>query len=244
MKIKKYIYKFLVKNMFEDFFKEDINLNTSSLEKGNQSTIERLINQHEYIEYFNDTSKIYSSAKSDSTNFGDWNYFYKKTSNLFKIVKNKEIKAEYYPNGNLKMKKINSETVEFYYFNGEIEKILITPKNELKIIYIYKFYKNGQLKESYRTINGRMIGLYNSFREDGIPIKEAFFNRYGEEEGTTITYYDNGIIESNSDFYKGYKQGYEKRYYPYGLLKKIDVYFKNNYVQTLINYSDDGKERK
>ena len=154
--------------------------------------------------------------------------------------------TEYYPNGNLKSKIVDKETIEFYYLSGEIEKIILTPKlinNNQKINYIYTFYKSGQLKEAFKTIDDIKSGLYRKFREDNIPVLEAFYNKDGVLEGTLIYYHDNGKLKETIDYYKGYKQGYSKEFYKNGQLKEVNFWNKDNCIKTLIKYYEDGKEK-
>lgn len=85
--------------------------------------------------------------------------------------------------------------------------------------------------------------MYRKFREDGIPVTEAFYNKDGVLEGTLIYYHDNGKLKETIDYYKGHKQGYSKEFYKSGQLKEVNLWNKDNCIKSLIKYYEDGKEK-
>ena len=241
MKFKEFLYQKFIKKIFKDYLTEDFQDKTEE-----KFSIKKVVDNHEFLENFCGTDYIYSSSKSKDSKIEKWTYYFKNSKNIFKILSHSVLIAEYYPNGNLKSKVVDKETTEFYYLSGEIEKIILTPKlinNNQKINYIYTFYKSGQLKEAFKTIDDIKSGLYRKFREDNIPVLEAFYNKDGVLEGTLIYYHDNGKLKETIDYYKGYKQGYSKEFYKNGQLKEVNFWNKDNCIKTLIKYYEDGKEK-
>ena len=241
MKFKEFLYQKFIKKIFKDYLTEDFQDKTEE-----KFSIKKVVDNHEFLENFYGTDYIYSSSKSKDTKIEKWTYYFKNSKNIFKILSHSVLIAEYYPNGNLKSKVVDKETTEFYYLSGEIEKIILTPKlinKTQKINYIYTFYKSGQLKEAFKTIDDIKSGLYRKFREDSIPVIEAFYSKDGILEGTLIYYHDNGKLKETIDYYKGYKQGYSKEFYKSGQLKEVNLWNKDNCIKTLIKYYEDGKEK-
>lgn len=241
MKFKEFLYQKFIKKIFKDYLTEDFQDKTEE-----KFSIKKVVDNHEFLENFYGTDYIYSSSKSKDSKIEKWTYYFKNSKNIFKILSHSVLIAEYYPNGNLKSKVVDKETTEFYYLSGEIEKIILTPKlinKTQKINYIYTFYKSGQLKEAFKTIDDIKSGLYRKFREDNIPVIEAFYSKDGILEGTLIYYHDNGKLKETIDYYKGYKQGYSKEFYKSGQLKEVNLWNKDNCIKTLIKYYEDGKEK-
>ena len=85
-----------------------------------------------------------------------------------------------------------------------------------------KFYWNGQKKEEFRTVNGKIEGQVVSYYSTG-QMKAFGEFKDGKPVGALLQYYENGQKKSSSYFENGKLRG-QKKYYEDGRLESENYY--------------------
>lgn len=134
----------------------------------------------------------------------------------------------------------------FDFFKGKKKNIL--NDNGLNEIY----YENGQLKEKFTNINGKLNGIKSLFYEDGKLCSESSY-RHGLQNGPYKHYYATGQLRYEANFkddkyngpYKSYHSNGQLNYEFYLKDDEIDgihkEYYKNGQLKREANFKDGRK---
>lgn len=250
--LKEKIFNFLAKNLFGlNYSYSEAKTYSQNKEKENKSVNVNNINSFKNKENFKNGSLYASGVLNILKKEGDWDYYFRDTNILYKRIfhrnENFYEKEEFYCTGELLKKnirtKLKENITEKYYKSGEIESIKIFLnyfETDLEDYFEYTFYINGTLKEKKRVQNGKLVGLYEKYREDGLLKKRFFSLMNGNLEGVYEEFYDNGLIKERTDYKNGKKEGFQKFYYKNNQVKEIRLFLRDRLVQILVEYDEKG----
>ncbi len=92
------------------------------------------------------------------------------------FYKGGKVSADYWPNGQLKLKKTKRgkiTVIEWYYPSGNIHKRFVTDKSGDAIEPVRRWHENGQLAEEIHIEDGKKHGPWLKFFDDGSPHLQA-----------------------------------------------------------------------
>ncbi|WMI66721.1 toxin-antitoxin system YwqK family antitoxin [Aestuariibaculum sp. YM273] len=130
----------------------------------------------------------------------------------------------YYENGNIQAKcqywnRITKDTCRFYYEDGSLSGIEVSKIDTLTSSYaktVKSYYKNGNLKQSFKSINGKNNGLI-------------------------LTYFENGNLYLKINAVDNIKNGEAFEYHENGNLK-FKAFYKNDLIDgEMLEYNNNGK---
>jgi antitoxin component YwqK of YwqJK toxin-antitoxin module len=137
----------------------------------------------------------------------------------------------YYENGYIDQKLkyklgVEIDTSYNYYDNSQVAQIIIW-KDEKQNGYLKGYHRNGKLMEEGELVDGFMNGYWSFFYETGVQKSFEIYNKYVLID-SSVSYYQNGVIESKGYYNNGLANG--KFTYYDSLTGKIDGYqiFKND----------------
>jgi antitoxin component YwqK of YwqJK toxin-antitoxin module len=147
----------------------------------------------------------------------------------------------YYKSGKLLGREIEKEYLE-YYETGELKtEIKYTYQDEKKREDVKKYYKTGELEETYSILNQDKIGPYIIYYKNG-NIKEKRDNyKENKLDGYVTKYYEDGTLKSKEFFENRGRMndslldGEALYYYPNGKLKEKKIYI--NILKKYADYS-------
>lgn len=173
--------------------------------------------------------------KSFTNKTGEFLVEFFKFPNEVKLFKTKQIKAELFENGNIRLIEkyngVNKDGISWTFFeNGKISKIR-KYSNNLQTGYGTIFHDNGNIKEIAYFNNGKIDNKYKSFYSNGkLRVSTNFKN--GIYDGHYIEYFESGNLKIKS-FYKDDKLNGR-------LCEKYD----NGIIKMDCEYLDDEPVRK
>ncbi|MBX3473103.1 MAG: hypothetical protein KF754_01830 [Planctomycetes bacterium] len=88
------------------------------------------------------------------------------------------------------------------------------------------YHKNGKLRSEGTTTNGRFVGVWKTWYEDGTPQEIGLYDSLGEAEGSWSSFHPSGKLASRGDYLEGDAVGAHKFYDDTGHLTKINLYGK------------------
>ncbi len=154
------------------------------------------------------------------------------------------------------------------YFEEKVQAHYLTTKNGS-----YKsFYFCDKIKERGTYKNGKKIGIWEKFNEEGQKTKHCLINNNGtaecdiyeyywknsgskkklhftehyinnKKEGQYIFYYDNGNLKESGEYKNNKQNGPIKYYRENGILKEVSTYKKGKIITTVI-YNTNGEIEK
>lgn len=88
---------------------------------------------------------------------------------------------------------------------------------------VVELYKNGVVKIKGKELNGKRIGTWQSFYENGYKWSETNYKN-GFHDGPIIVYYKNGMMRYDGRYYSDERSGLWQFYDTSGvLIKRIDM---------------------
>ena len=171
---------------------------------------------------------------------------------------NKEIKREYYENGNLKSEiSLTNDTPngisKFYKEDGTISREY--PYKNGKFHGTLKAYENGKLLTETPYKDGKKDGVFKNYNEEGnlkeetlyIEDKDVWNKSYYEtgellfyrDDNISKIYYISGQIAEEIPLKDGKRHGIIKVYHPNGKLKK-EIYYKEGIKDWQKEYDENG----
>ena len=104
-----------------------------------------------------------------------------------------------------------------YYNNVLVKECHYDDKGELNGL----FYENGIHHEKFHYLNGKIVGLYQYWHDNGQLAVQCTFNKKGYREGLHQTWYKDGQMHEQFIFNKkGSLKGSYKRWYENGQLRE------------------------
>jgi antitoxin component YwqK of YwqJK toxin-antitoxin module len=133
----------------------------------------------------------------------------------------KEIKKEYYPNGNVRI---------------ELEL-----ENEVADGYFREYYNDGQLKIEGRYKNGLKEGIHSWYYSNG-GLKQENELKDGVLHGFHKEYYNNGVLKKNGVFVNGIQDEEVTTYYPSGKLETKEFYKNGKSNRVFEEFYENGNK--
>lgn len=143
---------------------------------------------------------------------------------------------------------MNLKDFKTYYRSGEIESTVeVINKDNFKIIF---FYENNQIKLEAQYKNDNLIGVVNSYYEDG-QIQSIRNYEDGKLSGESIFYYETGNIKLKLEYNQNQLDGVVKTYYESGSINskkkysnnllngKMIIYYENGEIKYEVDYKDN-----
>lgn len=129
-----------------------------------------------------------------------------------------------------------------YYKSGAVKEEGVYRKGNL-IGIVKGYYETGELKSEteYAGEKGERHGTYIKYDLEGRPIEEASYREGEKKEHITISYHENGAIETITQYAKDKKHGLSLTYYPSGQLFKEETYKKDKLKSSKIMHPS-GRE--
>jgi len=103
------------------------------------------------------------------------------------------------------------------------------------------FYENGCHHEKFYYINGKIVGLYQSWHPNGQLSEQCTFNEKGKREGLTQRWYDNGQLHSEYTYKNGNRDGLYREWYTNGQLAVEYTYKDGKADGTYRHWHENGQ---
>lgn len=135
-----------------------------------------------------------------------------------------------------------SEILSYKIYNSKGE-ILKEGKKSKKFLEFENYHPNGELMVKGNYYKAEKSGIWKFYNEYGTLTSESPYNEDGLEDGTVITYFETGEVDSKTEYKEGLRDGYYEEFYRNGNVYSQGWFVAGDKVGSWEYYHRDGGVR-